>query len=81
MEIIFGVIVSLFVQLVKKDMKSSLAVIATCAVFSLVSAAVYTYLVDVNLWQSMVGIFMTAGAVYTYVIARFESTPTELPNG
>jgi len=40
----------------------------------------YTYLVDVNLWQATVGIFVTAGAIYTYVIARFESAPTELPN-
>lgn len=79
MEIIIGAVVSLLVQFLKKDMKSSLAVIATCAVLSFVSAAIYVYLVDANLWQTVASVFTVAGAFYTFVIARFEN-PTDLPN-
>jgi hypothetical protein len=73
MEIFLAVVVSLFVQFLKQQMKSTLAILATCAGLSLVVALVYAYLVDVNLWQSTAVIFAYAGAIYTYVIARFET--------
>jgi predicted PurR-regulated permease PerM len=73
MEIFFAAVVALFVQFLKKQMNSTLAIIATCLSLSFVIALVYVYLVDVNLWQSTAVIFAYAGAIYTYVIARFET--------
>jgi hypothetical protein len=59
-------------------MDSSAAIIATCAALSLVAAAVYAVLVEVNLWQTTAYIFALAGAFYTYVIARFEAPNNEV---
>jgi hypothetical protein len=45
---------------------------------SLIAAGVYTYLVDVNLWSTVYGILVTAGAFYTFVIQRFEGKADDL---
>jgi len=48
---------------------------------SVAAAGIYVALVDANFWQSALQILTIAGAIYTFIIARFESKPSELPNG
>lgn len=71
--LIAGVVVSLLVQWLKKrfgtDEYKTLGVVAAV---SLVGAAAYTSLVAAGYWESVLEILVTAGAFYTYILARFK---------
>jgi hypothetical protein len=43
---------------------------------SLAAAGIYTALVDANFWPTVAGIFTLAGAIYTFIIQRFEGDGT-----
>ena len=72
MEIIIGVLVSLIAQLTKKWQGAgewqSLAIVAGLA---LVGSALFTWLSNAGYWESVLQVLTTAGAFYTFVIARF----------
>ena len=51
-------------------------IIGMVAVFSIVFAAIYTGLVAAGFWQTALQIFTITGAIYTFIIARFEG-PTQ----
>lgn len=73
MEMLIGVAVSLFIQYVKNVLKlGEYATLGAVLVLSIAAAGIYTVLVNTGLWTSLVPILTTAGAFYTYVIARFE---------
>jgi hypothetical protein len=75
MEIIFGgVVVSLIVQVIKKCFGTNrLVTITTCVVLSLIGGAVYTLLNHLGLWEQAVGMFITAGAFYAFIVKSLEA--------
>ena len=76
MELIIGSAVSLLVQWLKiKFTTSEYKTLAVLFAVSLLAAFIYTYLVAVGYWQTVASILLTAGAFYSFVIARFNSTP------
>lgn len=69
---IVGAVVSLIVQVLKKYVASSeYLTLAAVLVISLLAAAGYTFLVSAGYWQTFAGVLVTAGAFYTYILARF----------
>lgn len=78
MEIILGVVVSGIVQYVKTAFgTTSGATLAILAGISLLGAALYTWLSAAGYWDALYNILVTAGAFYTFIIARFENkTPS-----
>ena len=72
MEILFPVAVSLLAQWLKKFSPNEWATLGIVAVLSLVAAGVYTYLESSGYWQAFLNILVVAGAIYTYIIKRFE---------
>lgn len=73
MEIIFGAATALFVQWVKgKYATSEYQTLGVVLAASIVLAAFYSALVTSGYWEAFVGILTIAGAIYTYIIARFE---------
>lgn len=76
MEILIGSGVSLLVQYLKtKFGTSEYKTLGVLLFVSLVAALVYTYLVAQGYWQTVAAILLTAGAFYSFIIARFNSTP------
>jgi len=74
MEIIIGVAVSSLAQFLKKAFPGKEYVaLAIVAVLALLSAYIYTLLVVAGYWQSVLQILTTAGAFYTFVLARFKA--------
>ena len=74
MEIIIGSVVSLFVEWLKS--KSNMGEYQTLGAvlgMSIIGAIVYTFLVEAGYWRAVASILVTAGAFYTFVIARFKS--------
>lgn len=74
MEVFIGAAVSILVEWIKS--KTNLGGWKTMAVLLLVSlivAVIYTALVFTGYWQTVLGILITAGAFYTFVIERFKS--------
>ena len=73
MELILGGAVSLLVQWLKSEFETSeYKTLGVLFVVSLIAATIYTYLVSAGYWQTVAQILMTAGAFYTFVIARFK---------
>ncbi len=73
MEIIIGSVVSLLVQFIKSKLGTTeYATLGVVLITSLAAAGVYSAMVHAGLWDSLVGILTTAGAFYTFIIARFE---------
>ncbi len=73
MEIIFSAGTALLVQWIKKNFKTSeYQTLGVVLAVSIIAAALYTALVATGYWESFVGILVSAGAIYTYIIARFE---------
>ena len=73
MEIILGSAVSLFVQWLKS--KANMGEYQTLGVVigvSLIASVVYTFFVAIGYWETVASILITAGAFYTFVIARFK---------
>lgn len=79
MLIIFGALVSLLVQILKNVAKTSeYMTLAIVIGVSLFAAGAYYMLTAFNLWMAFAAILTIAGAIYAFIIARFE---TEAPNG
>ena len=73
MEIILGAFVSLIVQFLKKKMGTdSIGTLFTVVMLSFVVASSYVLLVETTFWPTILQVFITAGAVYAYIIQRFE---------
>lgn len=72
MEIILGVLVSLASQLSKKIFGTGeYQTLGTVAVLSLAASGVYVLFGHSEYWDTVVQILTTAGAFYTFIIARF----------
>lgn len=70
---ILGAGVALFVQWTKKVLGTSEYVTLGMALgLSLSAAITYTLLVNADMWETVKSVLLTAGAFYTFVIARFE---------
>jgi len=68
-----GIIVSLLVQWLKgKYGTSSWKTLGILLGVSVIAAGIYTYLSYAGLWEITAQVLVTAGAFYTFVIARFE---------
>lgn len=73
MELILGSAVSLLVQWLKTKFSTSEYVTLTVLLgVSLVASAAYTYLVATGYWQTVLSVLLTAGAFYTFILARFK---------
>lgn len=72
MEIILGVFASLLTQWLKKYGKNEWHTLLILGCISLAVAGIYAALVATGYWQAVVGIFVTAGVIYTFIIQRFE---------
>lgn len=73
MEVIIGALVSLIVEVLKKQFGTSeYKTLGVLLVISLVAAAAYTYLVTAGYWQTVASVLVLAGAFYTFVLARFK---------
>ena len=71
--VVIGAIVSLVVQFLKtKYGTQSNMTIAMVIAISVVVGAAYTLLKDTSVWQTIISILGFAGAVYTYILKRFE---------
>lgn len=74
MELLLGALVSVVTQLIKKYISplGNVWVILTVAVLSIIAGAVY-YLLKGNevLLQNLLSIFVSAGAVYAFIISQF----------
>lgn len=73
MEIIFAVAVTMLVQALKTYLPNQWWTLGLVAVLSIVAAGIYTILVSAGLWESALQILTISGAIYTYIIQRFES--------
>ena len=73
-EIFIGIAVSLLVQFIKTRWEtSSLGTLVTVALVSVGSGTLYYYLGKTSYWETILQIAAYAGAVYTYIIRRFET--------
>lgn len=72
MEIILGLAATALTQWLKKYGKNQWETLGILIVISLALAGVYATLVAVGYWQLVVSILVTAGAIYTFIIQRFE---------
>lgn len=81
MEIIFAAAVTGLAQWLKKYSPNQYVTIFMVLGMSVAAAGIYVALVATNFWQTAAEIFTLAGAIYTFIIARFESSPSQLPNG
>ena len=81
MTILIGAVVSIIVQFLKQKVTNEWETLAILLAISLAAAGIYTALVDVGYWQMVSGVLITASAFYAIVLARFEASPSQLPNG
>ena len=73
MEIILGSLVSLFVEWIKsKTNMGEYQTLGAVIGVSLIAAILYTFFVATGYWQTVSSILVTAGAFYTFIIARFK---------
>ncbi len=72
MELILGALAAGLVQWLKQFVTNDWARIGILGVISLAIAGVYTWLTYAGYWETVYGVFMTAGAVYVFIIRRFE---------
>ena len=71
--VIIGVIVSVIVQFLKKKFGTNTqATLVAVIVISILAGSTYFMIKETSLWQPIVSILGFAGAVYTYIIQRFE---------
>lgn len=81
--IIFGgVIVSLVVQFAKNKLKLNAAgVLAFVAILSLLGGVAYKALLAYGMWEAFVGVVVSAGAFYAFIIKNIKdisaSSPTD----
>lgn len=72
MGILIAAGVSVLTQILKQYVQSTWEKLAIVLALSLIGAAIYSTLVAYGYWQSFVGVLITAGAFYTFIIQRFE---------
>lgn len=73
MEYIFGVIVSLLAQAMKKSLGTdTLGTYIAVAALSVLAAGAYVFFKDTSLWPVIVQIAVVAGAVHNFILRRFE---------
>lgn len=73
MELILGAVVSLIVQgLKKKFIISEYVTLLVVLTISIAASVAYTTLVAVGMWETVAQVLITAGAFYSFVLARFE---------
>ena len=73
MEIIVSAAASFIVQYIKMKFKTSeYQTLGALAVTSLVVAALYTTIVAAGYWETVANVLVSASAIYTLLIARFE---------
>jgi hypothetical protein len=73
MELIFGALASFVIQGIKKWLGTSeWGTLGMVLLVSFSAAAIYTWLYDSVLWESLLQILIVAGAVYAYLLQRFE---------
>lgn len=64
-----GVVVSLIIEAIKGYFNgSTTATMIAVAVMSLVGGIVYTLLTHYGLWESFIGVLVSAGAFYAFII-------------
>ena len=74
MDLILGAVVSLIVQLIKKYLKTQEWVtLLTVLVLSILASIGYSLFTAYGLWDKVYPVLITAGAIYTFIIRRFES--------
>jgi hypothetical protein len=66
------------VQALKKQ-GSEFATLAMLLVLSLCAAGLYTALVATGYWETVYQVLLVAGAIYAFVIQRFEGKPLFTP--
>ena len=72
MEIILGVLATALTQWLKKYGKNQWHTLAILAVISLALAGVYVTLISTGYWQTVGTVIVISGAIYTFIIQRFE---------
>jgi hypothetical protein len=71
--IVIGAIVSIIVQLIKKNLSTTKeGTLLAVLTISIISGTAYYLIKDTSLWQPIISILGFAGAVYAYIIKRFE---------
>ena len=69
-----GVIVSLVIEFVKSAFGGNkMATMAAVVVLSLLGGIVYALLTHFALWESFLGVFISAGAMYAFIIKNIKA--------
>jgi len=73
MDVIVGAVVSIIVEFIKKyfDVKGYITLLFVL-VISIVAAGIYAFLVQTALWDKILPVLGYAGAVYAFILRRFE---------
>jgi len=71
--VVIGAAVSILVQYLKNKFRteSNITLVIVLGV-SIVCGTAYYFVKDTNLWEPIIAILGFAGAVYTYILKRFE---------
>lgn len=73
MEYLLGVVVSLFVEWVKRTFGTDVFITyIVVLVLSFMAATTYVFVKDTALWPVLVQIVTVAGSFYAFVLARFK---------
>lgn len=68
-----GVIVSLIIEAIKKYFDgNTFATMTAVVILSLMGGALYTTLTHFGMWESFVGVFISAGAFYAFIIKNIK---------
>jgi len=71
--IVIGAVVSVIVQFLKNKFGTeSQWTLLIVAGLSVVAGTIYFLLKDTSYWQSIISVLVYAGAIYTYILKRFE---------
>ena len=71
--IVIGAVVSVIVQFLKNKFGTeSQWTLLIVAGLSVVAGSIYFLLKDTSYWQSIISVLVYAGAIYTYILKRFE---------
>jgi len=71
--VVIGAIVSLIVQYLKTNLRTSRdETMIAVLLISIISGSAYYFIKDTSLWQPILQILAFAGAIYTYILKRFE---------
>ncbi len=73
MDIILGAVVSAIVQIIKKfGRENEWITLAIVVVLSVLASIFYSLFSEYGLWDKIIPILMTAGAIYAFIIRRFD---------